>query len=123
MVSGIIKTMNKVLEYTRNILFQIALSALLNIISWLVIVAQIKPNSEMLPLHYNVFFGPDIVTKGYYLYSLPLVGLLILGANYAFYRYTKDRENFAAKIVIAITMLVQALILIAVLFLKSIIVI
>ncbi len=115
--------MNKVLEYTRNILFQIAFGALLNIISWLVIAAQIKPSSEMLPLHYNVFFGPDIVTKGYFLYSLPLVGLLILGANYVFFRYTKEREEFAAKIVIAISIVVQALILIAVLFLKSIIVI
>ncbi len=123
MFSGIIKTMNKVLEYTRNILFQIAFGALLNIISWLVIAAQIKPSSEMLPLHYNVFFGPDIVTKGYFLYSLPLVGLLILGANYVFFRYTKEREEFAAKIVIAISIVVQALILIAVLFLKSIIVI
>ncbi|TSC65979.1 MAG: Uncharacterized protein G01um101477_267 [Candidatus Doudnabacteria bacterium Gr01-1014_77] len=123
MFSGIIKTMNKVLEYTRNILFQIAVSALLNIISWVVIITQIKPNAEPLPLHYNVFFGPDIVTKGYYLYSLPLVGLLILVANYIFYRYTKEREEFAAKIVIAVTMVVQALILIAVLFLKSIIVI
>jgi hypothetical protein len=114
--------MNKGLSYLRNILFLLGASLVLNIISWLIILAQIKPTSEILPLHYNVFYGADIIGKGYYLYLIPFAGLAILGVNYFLYRYAIRREPFVAKTLVTVALVVQIFVLIAVLFLKSIII-
>lgn len=114
--------MSKLLDYLKNILFLTVLSLVLNIISWLVIATQIKPSSEVIPLHYNIFYGPDIVGQGYYVYIIPLVGLSILAVNYGLYRYARSKEPFAAKTLMAVALVVQILILVSILFLKSIIV-
>ncbi len=111
----------KFIAYFRNILFQLGLSLLINIISWLIILTQIHPSSEILPLHYNVFYGADLSGKGYYLYLIPLAGLALLVINYILYRYTIKKEAFIAKALISVALVIQIFILIAVSFLKSII--
>lgn len=98
------------------------LALVLNIISWVIIAAQIKPSSEQLPLHYNVFYGADITGKGYYLYLLPFAGFAILAANYVFCRYSINREPFAAKSLLVISIVVEIFVLIAVQYLKTIII-
>lgn len=114
--------MNKYFEYFRNVLFLLGAGLFLNIITWLIIATKIHPTSEVIPLHYNIFYGPDITGKGYYLYLIPLVGLIVLGINYLFYRYALPREEFAARTAISVALVLQVLILISVLALKSIIV-
>ena len=121
-ISGIIKAMSKLLIYLKNVWFLTAVSLVLNIISWVVIATQIKPNSEIVPLHYNIFYGPDLVGKGYYIYFIPLVGFLTLVVNLGLYRYALSKEPFAAKTLIVVSLVVQILILISIFFLKSIIV-
>lgn len=121
--SGIIKFMNYSLSQIKNVLFQVGLALLANIITWLVIYTQIKPSSELTPLHYGVFYGTDLIGKGHYIYLVPLAGLLILGVNYYFYRHILEKEPLAAKSLMAVALVVQILILLAILFLKSIIVI
>ncbi len=114
--------MNKLLSFFNKVLFLLGLGFVFNIISWLIIVTQIKPTSEVLPLHYNIFYGLDQVGKGYYIYGIPLVGLVILILNYILYRYAVNKEPFAAKTLIAVGLVAQVFILFAILFLKSIIV-
>src|SRR5258708_4411942 len=114
--------MNKVWSYISNVLFLLSTGFILNIIAWLIIWTQIHPTSEVIPLHYNIFYGPDIVGKGYYLYLLPLVGLAILAINYLFYKYALQRQEFAARSAIVVSLALQILILISVLAIKSIIV-
>ncbi len=114
--------MSKLLGYLKNVLFQTVLALVLNIISWLVIATQIKPNAEVIPLHYNIFYGPDLVGKGYYAYIIPSVGLLVLLVNFGLYKYAIKKEPFAAKVIVSISLVVQILILISILFLKSIII-
>jgi hypothetical protein len=114
--------MNKAFSYLRNVWFLLGLSLVLNIISWLIIAIQIKPTSEIVPLHYNIFYGADLSGKGYYLYFLPFAGLVILIANYIFFRYAINKEPFAARTLIAVGLIVQVFVVIAVQFLKSIII-
>ncbi len=104
-------------------LFQFALGLGLNIVAWIIIFVQIRPGREIIPLHYNIFYGPDIFGRGYFLYIIPLVGLCVLAANFFFYRYAIGREKFAARSAAAVALVLQLLILISVFALKQIIVI
>lgn len=110
-------------SYFKGALFAGKLAFVANIITWLIIYFQIKPGSETIPLHYNIFYGTDLADKGYYIYFIPLIGLAILCVNYFFYKYSLGKDEFAGKILISVSLLVQLIILIAVLFLKSIILI
>ncbi|GAC1412327.1 MAG: hypothetical protein NVSMB66_1050 [Candidatus Doudnabacteria bacterium] len=114
--------MNKAFDYFRKASFLLGISFIFNIISWLVIATQIKPNGEQLPLHYNVFYGADLTGNGYYLYLLPFAGLVILTVNYFFYRYAGSKEPFAAKSLLVVSIVVELFVLVAVEFLKSIII-
>lgn len=105
----------------QNNRFPLALALFVNIISWLVIVFKIKPNSEIVPLHYNIFYGTDYAGKGYWIYLIPAVGLAFIIINFFFYRYSKEKEKFGAEMVLWVALLSQFFILLAILFLKSII--
>ena len=111
--------MNYILNLLRNVFFQVGLALLANIITWLVIYTKIKPSSELIPLHYGIFYGTDLIGKGYYIYLIPLAGLAILGVNYFFYRYILEKEPLAAKALIIVALAVQLLILLAISFLCS----
>ncbi len=115
--------MNKYLSYLRNVLFLSGLSFALNIISWLIIYAQIKPTSEVIPLHYNIFYGSDLSGPGYFLYMLPLIGLTVMVINSLFYHYAKSQQEFAGKTLIVVSLVLQILIMISVISIKSIIII
>ncbi len=110
------------LGYFKIFLFLLLASLSVNIITWLVIFFQIRPNAEIIPLHYNIFYGTDLVGMGYLIYFLPAIAFFILFADYIFYRYSVRREPFSAGLVLASGFLVQLLVLTAVLYLKSIII-
>ena len=99
------------------------LALLVNIITWLFIFYKIKPTAEVIPLHYNIFFGASFIGKAYFLYFLPAIGLAIIIVNFLFYRKSLAFEKFAGEILLAVSLFVQIMILIAVIFLKSLIVI
>ncbi|MBU6447367.1 hypothetical protein KGQ24_00810 [Patescibacteria group bacterium] len=115
--------MNRFFSRFQSASFQFALALVINLIAWIIIFVQIRPGREVIPLHYNIFYGPDIFGRGYFLYIIPLVGLCVLTANFFFYRYSLNREKFAARSAVAVALTLQALILVSVFALKQLIVI
>jgi hypothetical protein len=104
----------------RQVWLQGILALLLNLLTWVYIRFVIEPSDELVPLHYNVIYGADYVDKGYYIYILPLTGLIVLGLNFALYRYISKKDLFAGKLLIGAALAVQVFLFIAVLFLKSV---
>ena len=102
-----------------SILFLEIVGLIINSIAWSIIYFKIRPTAEVIPLHYNVFYGVDYAGPGYYAYVIPLVGLLILIINSIFFQFAKKSELFAARILVSVGSIVQIFILVAILFLKS----
>lgn len=65
-------------------------SLIINIGNWGLIMFFMKPVDFLLILHYNVYFGVDVIGPWWQLYFLPLIGIIILGINtilgYLFYQ-------------------------------------
>lgn len=114
--------MKNLYELYQDRFFFLWAAIVLNIITWLTIYFKIRPNAEIIPLHYNVFYGTSLAEQGYWIYAIPSVGLLIILVNYVFYRYAEIKENFAARIMLAVGFVAQIFIFISILFLKSIII-
>ncbi len=105
----------------KNDLFPLSAGFIVNIITWMVIRFKIQPSSEIIPLHYNVFYGTDYAGKGYYLYLIPAVGLVFIFLNYFLYRYSLRRQRFAGRMMSWVALAAQFFILLAVLLLRAII--
>ena len=68
-------------------------SLLLNILIWLGIVWQMNNFSESMPLHYNIYFGIDLLGDWYQIFILPGLGLLFFLINFiaGFVSYHKEK--------------------------------
>jgi hypothetical protein len=68
----------------KNKIISIALlvALLLNLGIWILLYMFIKPSLEPIYLHYNIYFGIDLIGSWYRIYLIPLSGLLIILVNY-----------------------------------------
>ncbi len=72
-----------------NLLFGL----LLNVLLWFFIFSQIRNFFEMIPLHYNIYFGIDLLDYWYKIFRLPALslGFLILNYSLAFLAYQQEK--------------------------------
>lgn len=90
-------------------------SLLLNLANWAAVAFFIRPVDFLIVLHYNVYFGVDLIGSWWQMYFMPLVGLLILLVNadlgYLFYQ---RKQRIAAHLLMLAAFIAQAGISIAV---------
>lgn len=46
-----------------------------------ILVIRVKPTQLPVPLHYNIYFGIDLVGEWWFLYMLPAIGVILLLLN------------------------------------------
>lgn len=96
-------------------------SALMNIAAWvLVFYGFSKFFSNIIPIHYNIYFGADYIDFGYKVIYIPFFGLLVMALNifliYIFY----FKEKILSYVLSCTVFLVQFFLLISVYFLAQI---
>lgn len=104
-------------EFFCNSLVQwVILAALfINAANWGTIAYFIRPVDFPIILHYNVYFGVDVIGIWKQIYFLPSIGLVILGVNTVLgYLFYQQKERIAAHLLILATFIVQICISIAV---------
>lgn len=83
-------------------------SIILNAINWGLIAYFIRPVDFLIVLHYNVYFGVDVIGDWWQVYLLPLIGLIILIANTILgYMFYQKKERLAAHLLMLATFIVQ----------------
>ncbi|MBU0612782.1 hypothetical protein KKB10_02075 [Patescibacteria group bacterium] len=60
----------------------VLISLLLNLGMWVILYIFIKPSPEPIYLHYNIYFGIDLIGEWYKIYLIPLTGLIVILVNY-----------------------------------------
>lgn len=104
-------------EFFRSGLVQwVIIGALLvNVTNWGLIGFFIRPVDFPIILHYNVYFGVDVIGAWWQVYFLPLIGLAILIVNTVLgYLFYQQKERIVAHLLILATFIVQISITIAV---------
>ena len=88
---------------------------ILNLVNWGLIAYFIRPVDFPIILHYNVYFGVDVIGDWWQVYYLPLIGLLILLANTILgYFFYQQKERIVAHLLMLATFIAQIGITIAV---------
>ncbi len=98
-------------DFFRNSLVQWVLIGALffDFVNWGVLGFFIRPVDFPIILHYNVYFGVDLIGNWWQVFFLPAVGTIILTVNsllaYFFYR---QKERIASYLLLLAAFIVQA---------------
>lgn len=89
-------------------------SILVNIINWGALLIFIKPVDETIILHYNVYFGVDMIGNWRQVFLLPSIGLglLIINVSLASYFYSQ-KERIASHLLMIASLMAQLSLLVA----------
>lgn len=66
----------------RFIVVSFLLSLFLNISTWILLYFSVQPRPDPIFLHYNIYYGIDLIGSWYEIYFIPGSGLIFLLANY-----------------------------------------
>lgn len=89
------------------ILLVSGIAGLLNGIMWLLIIWYVPRDLTVLILHYNIYLGPDVFGSWYQLFTIPGIGVAIVGGNIALGWWMLRRELFLAKLIAAMSLPAQ----------------
>jgi hypothetical protein len=88
---------------------------LLNVINWIILVYFIRPVDFPITLHYNVYFGVDMIGAWWQAYFLPAIGLALLMVNTMLgYFFYQQKDRIIGHILLLATCIVQISVFIAV---------
>ena len=94
-------------------LITLTLSLLINIFVWIWLLWNIKPQTEMIFLHYNILFGVDYVGVWWKVIYLAIGGLAVLIINSTLGWWLFDRDKFFSHVLNAVALFYQIFLLIA----------
>ena len=96
------------------ILWLLALSLLVNIANLIILKIFIQPVDFPIILHYNVYFGVDVLDSWQKAYLLPIIGffLLIINTLLGLYFY-KQKERIASYILAIANLMIQLSLIVA----------
>jgi len=92
----------KFLRNKTNI-FLIFVMVLINISNWILLYVKFKPQSNPIYLHYNIYFGIDLIGPWYQIYIIPVIGLVIIIVNSLFSILLYKKEKIVSIIIIGVT--------------------
>jgi hypothetical protein len=96
------------------VLWLLILIMLANIADWALLIIFIKPVDLPLILHYNVYFGVDIMGSWKRVYLLPAIGFFLLIINLLLsLLFFNNKERIAAYLLLLATFLIQLSLLVA----------
>lgn len=103
---------NKDFLKSRFFLISFFLSVLLNGCLWFLLYWRIKPAEEPITLHYNIYFGPDLIGEWTWVFAMPAVGAAIIVINVVL-AAVLDKSRILGHLAMGIAVLTQIFLLIA----------
>ena len=103
-------------EYFQShiVVWLLILSLVANVINWLSLRIWIKPVDFPIILHYNVYFGVDLIGNYGQVFVLPLIGLILFVVNVALSMYFyEQKERIASYILLIATLMIQLSLIVA----------
>lgn len=101
-------------------LLSFILAFLLNLACWILPYFLIKPGSEPIILHYNIYFGVDLIGEWYRIFFLPASATILMLINIALGVITYRKDATISKIFFGGTVIIQFLALVSTYLLTSI---
>lgn len=86
---------------------------LFNISAWIYLLINIKPQTNPIFLHYNIYFGVDLIGDWYRIYQIPLIGIIIYFVNLYLSYILYKKGKVISRFLIGVTVFIQVIVLIS----------
>lgn len=103
-------------DFCKNLIVRwlLAGTIFLNVSNWVLMAVFIRPVDFKIILHYNVYFGVDLIGDWWQPYILPSMGTLFLAVNLMVaHRFYGRKERIASYILLLASLMIQAGLIIA----------
>lgn len=67
--------------HNRSIIMILVIGFVINLLNLIYLLLKVKPSAEPIPLHYNIYFGIDLIGQWYKVFINPAVGFIIYFIN------------------------------------------
>jgi len=96
-------------DFFQNNYFQLGIivSVLVNAALWALLYFRIDITDEPIALHYNVYFGINLIGSWYQAYVQPIIGIIVIVANNFLAYVVYKRERVASYILIFVSVVIQ----------------
>ena len=94
-------------------MFVLLTNVLLNIVIWLFLVFRLEPSEYPVPLHFNIYFGIDVIDKWSQAFIIPGIGLIVILINLVLAYLVFSKEKFVAQFLLSSSLFVQILLFLA----------
>ncbi|MFA5358905.1 MAG: hypothetical protein WC310_03745 [Patescibacteria group bacterium] len=93
-------------------IFLFLFSLILNLALYIIFIVFVDSGTDQIILHYNIYFGIDLLGSWYNLYIMPAVGSFLLLTNFCLLFFVYKREQILGYFLGAVSILVELLLLI-----------
>jgi hypothetical protein len=96
------------------VVWLLGLSLAANLINWLILKIFIKAVDFPIIMHYNVYFGVDMLGTWKQTFILPIMGLILFSINgFLSLRFYKYKERIASHLLLMATLMIQLSLIVA----------
>ncbi|MDD5039803.1 MAG: hypothetical protein PHY34_01505 [Patescibacteria group bacterium] len=99
--------------HDKKVRLPVIISILLNCSIWAYIFFSLGSHSDILYLHYNIYYGVDLIGPWARIYILPAAGLSLVIINFLLALFTHKRSANLAMMIGYCTILQQIILLVA----------
>ncbi|MFA6098503.1 MAG: hypothetical protein WCV50_00295 [Patescibacteria group bacterium] len=103
---------NNFFKSKANIIFFI-LQIAINCATSLYIYQNIKPSEQPIYLHYNIYFGVDLIGNWYQMYILPLVGFIVILINAIITLFIYKKSKILTNLINSLTAILLLFVLLS----------
>lgn len=90
------------------------------VVDFFYIFLKLKGREDLIPLHYNIYFGVDLIGNKEQVFKLPLIGAIVFLVNYFLAGLIYRSEKFASYILIFASLAVAIVLSLAGMFILNI---
>ena len=87
-------------------------SLIINASIWINLL-RIKKVDEMIPLHYNVYFGIDYIGDWHKIFIIPIMGIIVLIVNFLLALLIYYKDKFISYILLFVVSFIQVILFLA----------
>lgn len=93
------------------------LAAILNIGIWAILLINITPSTDLIVLHYTLYFGVDMIGKWRETLLIPVFGIFLILLNTLFAQFFFKKSHIISYFFLILIPIFQSLLLFATIFL------
>ena len=94
-------------------MFVLLTNIFFNISIWIFLIFRLEPSEYPVPLHFNIYFGIDVIDQWSQAFLIPGIGLVVIFLNLILSYLIFSKEKFVAHFLLSGSLFVQILLFLA----------